>query len=203
MFGEASGAAGGSQDELSLEEILLLYNQPINEEQAWAVCYQCCGSLRAAVASSSQPRHRVRSAAQIRIWRDGAVTLAPAASNTEELTPTAGEAADLRLLVDHCPRLVFPSQSRDLALLPHAPPSPREDPCLGFIFLCKVPGPCPSPNLPSPAGGPPPQPISPPCPPLAPGPLAQAPLPLTSCERPKPRAHGGGQCLRCGGVGPT
>lgn len=91
VFGEASGAAGGSQDELSLEEILLLYNQPINEEQAWAVCYQCCGSLRAAVASSSQPRHRVRSAAQIRIWRDGAVTLAPAASNTEELTLAAGK----------------------------------------------------------------------------------------------------------------
>ncbi|KAF6089473.1 spire type actin nucleation factor 1 [Phyllostomus discolor] len=90
VSGEASGAAGASQDELSLEEILLLYNQPINEEQAWAVCYQCCGSLRAAVASSSQPRNRVRSAAQIRIWRDGAVTLAPVTGNAEEPTPAAG-----------------------------------------------------------------------------------------------------------------
>ena len=86
-------AAGGSQDELSLEEILLLYNQPINEEQAWAVCYQCCGSLRSAVTSSSQPRRRVRSAAQIRVWRDGAVTLAAPASDTEERTPAAGEAS--------------------------------------------------------------------------------------------------------------
>ncbi|XP_051575175.1 protein spire homolog 1 isoform X1 [Myxocyprinus asiaticus] len=31
--------------ELFLEEILHLYKQPINEEQAWAVCYQCCRSL--------------------------------------------------------------------------------------------------------------------------------------------------------------
>ncbi|XP_036923496.1 protein spire homolog 1 isoform X2 [Sturnira hondurensis] len=89
VSGEAEGAAGGSQEELSLEEILLLYNQPINEEQAWAVCYQCCGSLRAAVSSSSQPRCRVRSAAQIRIWRDGTVTLAPVAA--EEPTPAAGK----------------------------------------------------------------------------------------------------------------
>ncbi|KAM9677220.1 protein spire homolog 1 isoform 2-T2 [Dama dama] len=73
-----AGAAAGSQDALSLEEILRLYNQPINEEQAWAVCYQCCGSLRAADAGRRQPRRRVRSAAQIRLWKDGAVTLAPA-----------------------------------------------------------------------------------------------------------------------------
>ncbi|KAK1806396.1 hypothetical protein P4O66_004914 [Electrophorus voltai] len=32
-------------DELSLGDILTLYNQPINEEQAWAVCYQCSRSL--------------------------------------------------------------------------------------------------------------------------------------------------------------
>ncbi|XP_072902967.1 protein spire homolog 1-like isoform X6 [Hemitrygon akajei] len=32
--------------ELSLEQILRLYNQPLNEEQAWAVCYQCCCTLR-------------------------------------------------------------------------------------------------------------------------------------------------------------
>lgn len=66
-------AAAGPQDALSLEEILRLYGQPINEEQAWAVCYQCCGSLRAARRA---PR-RVRSAAQVRVCRDGAVTLAP------------------------------------------------------------------------------------------------------------------------------
>ncbi|CAL8338682.1 protein spire homolog 1 isoform X2 [Gadus morhua] len=32
-------------EDLSLEAILALYNQPINEEQAWAVCYQCCSTL--------------------------------------------------------------------------------------------------------------------------------------------------------------
>ncbi|KAG9283806.1 hypothetical protein AMEX_G2615 [Astyanax mexicanus] len=32
-------------EELTLQEILTLYNQPINEEQAWAVCYQCCRTL--------------------------------------------------------------------------------------------------------------------------------------------------------------
>uniref|UniRef100_A0A3B4TG78 Spire-type actin nucleation factor 2 n=1 Tax=Seriola dumerili TaxID=41447 RepID=A0A3B4TG78_SERDU len=32
--------------ELSLEEVLKSYEQPINEEQAWAVCYQCCSGLR-------------------------------------------------------------------------------------------------------------------------------------------------------------
>ncbi|XP_053427858.1 protein spire homolog 1 isoform X2 [Nycticebus coucang] len=76
--GTASGAAGGPRDALSLREILCLYNQPINEEQAWAVCFQCCGSLRAAAA-----RRRVRSAADIRVWRDGAVTLAPAAADDD------------------------------------------------------------------------------------------------------------------------
>nr|2YLE_A Chain A, Protein Spire Homolog 1 [Homo sapiens]2YLF_A Chain A, PROTEIN SPIRE HOMOLOG 1 [Homo sapiens] len=84
------GAMGSSRDALSLEEILRLYNQPINEEQAWAVCYQCCGSLRAA-ARRRQPRHRVRSAAQIRVWRDGAVTLAPAADDAGEPPPVAGK----------------------------------------------------------------------------------------------------------------
>ncbi|XP_043543665.1 protein spire homolog 1-like isoform X3 [Chiloscyllium plagiosum] len=44
------GAQTDSHDpesqELSLEHILKLYNQPLNEEQAWAVCYQCCSSLQ-------------------------------------------------------------------------------------------------------------------------------------------------------------
>nr|XP_060631004.1 protein spire homolog 1 [Anolis sagrei ordinatus] len=62
------------REALSLEEILRLYNQPINEEQAWAVCYQCCGSLRRESSSSPLGR-RVESPADIRIARDGAVTL--------------------------------------------------------------------------------------------------------------------------------
>ncbi|XP_075824537.1 protein spire homolog 1 isoform X3 [Microtus pennsylvanicus] len=90
------GATGDSRDALSLEEILRLYNQPINEEQAWAVCFQCCGSLRAA-AARRQPHRRVRSAAQIRVWRDGAVTLAPAAGEEGEPPPASG-----KLGYSHC-----------------------------------------------------------------------------------------------------
>lgn len=66
-------AAAAARDALSLEEILKLYNQPINEEQAWAVCYQCCSSLRGRRGGSRAGR--VESPADIRIWRDGAVTL--------------------------------------------------------------------------------------------------------------------------------
>ncbi|XP_077126272.1 protein spire homolog 1 isoform X3 [Ranitomeya variabilis] len=69
--GTGSIAAGDGEDResLSLEEILELYNQPINEEQAWAVCYQCCAALRA----GSAERPKIRGAAEIRIRKDGAV----------------------------------------------------------------------------------------------------------------------------------
>ncbi|KAM6103554.1 protein spire homolog 1 isoform 3-T3 [Theristicus caerulescens] len=69
------GGAGGQPEALSLEEILRLYNQPINEEQAWAVCYQCCGSLRARARRGETPAARLGAAAHLRVWRDGAVTL--------------------------------------------------------------------------------------------------------------------------------
>uniref|UniRef100_G3W3E6 Spire type actin nucleation factor 1 n=1 Tax=Sarcophilus harrisii TaxID=9305 RepID=G3W3E6_SARHA len=94
--GPAAGLdGGGPRDSLSLEEILRLYNQPINEEQAWAVCYQCCGSLRAAAGDprgrpSRAPRHRVEAPAQIRVWRDGTVTLAPGLGDAGEPPPSAG-----------------------------------------------------------------------------------------------------------------
>lgn len=47
-----------AEDGLSLEDILRLYSQPINEEQAWAVCYQCCRTL-----AKKQPGRRSSSAA--------------------------------------------------------------------------------------------------------------------------------------------
>ncbi|XP_041097812.1 protein spire homolog 1 [Polyodon spathula] len=69
----------GDGEGLSLEEILKLYNQPINEEQAWAVCYQCCGSL----LQGSRRRHfsrsagcygrRIEGAADVWVRRDGTV----------------------------------------------------------------------------------------------------------------------------------
>ncbi|XP_041797789.1 protein spire homolog 1 isoform X3 [Chelmon rostratus] len=67
---------------LSLEEILRLYSQPINEEQAWAVCYQCCRTLArrhrswrgssAAAASSAAPM-RISGPGDVRIQKDGSV----------------------------------------------------------------------------------------------------------------------------------
>ncbi|XP_075441512.1 protein spire homolog 1 isoform X2 [Ascaphus truei] len=68
----ARGGDGLDVDSLSLEEILDLYNQPINEEQAWAVCYQCCGSLRRGAGSQGR---KIAGASEIRIRRDGAVTI--------------------------------------------------------------------------------------------------------------------------------
>ncbi|XP_020841232.1 protein spire homolog 1 isoform X2 [Phascolarctos cinereus] len=93
--GAAGLDGGGPRDSLSLEEILRLYNQPINEEQAWAVCYQCCGSLRAAAGDprsrpSRAPRRRVEAPAQIRVWRDGTVTLAPRPGDAGEPPSGAG-----------------------------------------------------------------------------------------------------------------
>ncbi|XP_068527779.1 protein spire homolog 1 isoform X3 [Anas acuta] len=74
--GEPGGGGGGGQPEaLSLEEILRLYNQPINEEQAWAVCYQCCGWLRARARRRETPAGRPGAAAHLRVWRDGAVSM--------------------------------------------------------------------------------------------------------------------------------
>ncbi|XP_076186131.1 protein spire homolog 1 isoform X5 [Aptenodytes patagonicus] len=72
---DGGSGAGGQPEALSLEEILRLYNQPINEEQAWAVCYQCCGSLRARARRGETPAARLGAAAHLRVWRDGAVTL--------------------------------------------------------------------------------------------------------------------------------
>ncbi|KAK2844143.1 hypothetical protein Q5P01_010802 [Channa striata] len=76
-------AAEADAEELPLEEILRLYNQPINEEQAWAVCYQCCRTLAtdhrrrrspstAVGASSSAPR-RMCGPGDVRIQKDGSV----------------------------------------------------------------------------------------------------------------------------------
>lgn len=73
--GEPGGGGGGQPEALSLEEILRLYNQPINEEQAWAVCYQCCGWLRARARRRETPAGRPGAAAHLRVWRDGAVSM--------------------------------------------------------------------------------------------------------------------------------
>ncbi|KAJ3597405.1 hypothetical protein NHX12_000932 [Muraenolepis orangiensis] len=89
--GSASTTTDGEDkaaEDLSLEAILSLYNQPINEEQAWAVCYQCCRTLargagrrtsaspglRTAGASSVAHRARkIQGLGDVIIQRDGLV----------------------------------------------------------------------------------------------------------------------------------
>lgn len=83
---EAMAQAAGGREALSLEEILRLYGQPINEEQAWAVCFQGCAALRA-----SRPPRRLRSAAQLRVCSDGGVVVGAAERAEEEGPPAAGE----------------------------------------------------------------------------------------------------------------
>ncbi|KAG8133449.1 hypothetical protein E2320_011235 [Naja naja] len=91
---EDEGYGGGQaaamlREALSLEEILKLYNQPINEEQAWAVCYQCCRSLRSGGRRGESLTCRVESPGDIRIWRDGTVTLN--GSGAARSSPGAGK----------------------------------------------------------------------------------------------------------------
>ncbi|XP_048085859.1 LOW QUALITY PROTEIN: protein spire homolog 1 [Alosa alosa] len=74
----------GGGDELSLDEILILYSQPINEEQAWAVCYQCCRCLaqkhrrrnsKSAEAPSGDYGRRLDGPGDVRILKDGTIKL--------------------------------------------------------------------------------------------------------------------------------
>ncbi|XP_028281203.1 protein spire homolog 1 isoform X2 [Parambassis ranga] len=83
-----------AQQDLSLEQILKLYNQPINEEQAWAVCYQCCrtlakgyrsrrssaaaaaatiGASSSSSSSSAAAPLRITGPGDVRIQKDGSV----------------------------------------------------------------------------------------------------------------------------------
>lgn len=66
-------AGGGGPRELSLEEVLKCYEQPLNEEQAWALCFQGCRAAAAAAAPSAAPLRT----ADIRLRGDGSVALPP------------------------------------------------------------------------------------------------------------------------------
>ncbi|XP_050021071.1 protein spire homolog 2 isoform X2 [Alexandromys fortis] len=65
----AGGSARPEPWELSLEEVLKVYEQPINEEQAWAVCFQGCRGLRGEPGGV----RRIRDTADILLRRDGSV----------------------------------------------------------------------------------------------------------------------------------
>ncbi|KAM7384244.1 hypothetical protein PAMA_011541 [Pampus argenteus] len=82
--GEVNMDCGDAAEEVSLEEILKLYSQPINEEQAWAVCYQCCRTLaqkhrrkssKSSGASAVDYPQRIEGPGDVSIGRDGTVKL--------------------------------------------------------------------------------------------------------------------------------
>ncbi|XP_056271870.1 protein spire homolog 2 isoform X2 [Pseudoliparis swirei] len=80
--------------ELSLEEVLKSYEQPINEEQAWAVCYQCCSGLRA--PRPGRAGRRVTAPSSILLHRDGTVSLRRSDDDTDG--PPAAPAAERQLV---------------------------------------------------------------------------------------------------------
>uniref|UniRef100_A0A672ZEE5 Spire-type actin nucleation factor 1b n=1 Tax=Sphaeramia orbicularis TaxID=375764 RepID=A0A672ZEE5_9TELE len=84
MDAAAAAASSEEAEDLSLEEILTLYNQPINEEQAWAVCFQSCRTMArghrarrgsAGAGASSAAARRITGPGDVRIQKDGKVIL--------------------------------------------------------------------------------------------------------------------------------
>ncbi|CAJ1083527.1 protein spire homolog 1 isoform X5 [Xyrichtys novacula] len=98
--------------DVSLEEILTLYSQPINEEQAWAVCYQCCRTLAqsqrrkssksAAGASAAVYPKRIEGPGDVRLWRDGTVKL-----HFEESTDKYGSAPTSLEVIDSLGVMIY------------------------------------------------------------------------------------------------
>ncbi|XP_020788386.1 protein spire homolog 1 isoform X2 [Boleophthalmus pectinirostris] len=81
---DLSMGCGDGVEEVSLDEILSLYSQPINEEQAWAVCYQCCRTLaqkhrrKSFKSNGATPEdfpRRIEGPADVAIGRDGTIKL--------------------------------------------------------------------------------------------------------------------------------
>ncbi|XP_069813902.1 protein spire homolog 1 isoform X5 [Dendropsophus ebraccatus] len=85
--GSIAAGDGEERESLALEEILDLYNQPINEEQAWAVCYQCCAALRA----GSHKRTKIKGASEIRVRRDGAISVSAGPDGSSDASCTETE----------------------------------------------------------------------------------------------------------------
>uniref|UniRef100_A0A3Q2P9E3 Spire-type actin nucleation factor 1b n=1 Tax=Fundulus heteroclitus TaxID=8078 RepID=A0A3Q2P9E3_FUNHE len=87
--------AMNSPEDLSLEEILRLYSQPINEEQAWAVCYQCCRTL----AKAHREPRRISGPEDVRIQRDGSVRMDHRGG--EGFPPVSGKKNTLETFTKH------------------------------------------------------------------------------------------------------
>uniref|UniRef100_A0A8C2AQ03 Spire-type actin nucleation factor 1a n=2 Tax=Cyprinus carpio TaxID=7962 RepID=A0A8C2AQ03_CYPCA len=94
------------EDELCLEEILTLYSQPINEEQAWAVCYQCCRWLtqkQRRKETGGSPPGRIAGPGDVRIRKDGTVKLhqqsSPGKPNVYKRSPSTRIIESLGIMI--------------------------------------------------------------------------------------------------------
>ncbi|XP_026575527.1 protein spire homolog 2 isoform X3 [Pseudonaja textilis] len=101
----AAAGGGGAAGELSLEEVLKAYEQPVNEEQAWAVCFQCCRGLLQPDPPGAEegrrrgrgPAGRLRDTADLRLHKDGAVS-ARGEFGEAELPLTLAPAAEAQMV---------------------------------------------------------------------------------------------------------
>ncbi|KAI9539904.1 Protein spire 1 [Dissostichus eleginoides] len=102
--GDVNMECGDGEAEVSLEEILKLYSQPINEEQAWAVFYQCGRTLaqkhrrkssKSTGASPVSYPRKIEGPGDVRIARDGTVKLRfEDGTDTYQPAPTSLEVID-------------------------------------------------------------------------------------------------------------
>ncbi|XP_039594889.1 protein spire homolog 1-like isoform X2 [Polypterus senegalus] len=84
-----STSSGEGDPSLSLAEILELYSQPINEEQAWAVCFQCCKALLQG-SRTGRPggAERIEGATSVIIRKDGTVLVRDGQDDAEKSRPS-------------------------------------------------------------------------------------------------------------------
>ena len=60
-------------EELNLSNILEAFNSAINEEQAWAVLYQCCKYLQSEWQTNPSGCHALNGLASLELNKDGFV----------------------------------------------------------------------------------------------------------------------------------
>lgn len=58
---------------VALSDILISFNAPINEEHAWALCYQCAKSFKNAYSKNRDKCRLVKELHQVKLHREGYV----------------------------------------------------------------------------------------------------------------------------------
>ncbi|XP_066504656.1 protein spire homolog 2-like isoform X2 [Hoplias malabaricus] len=77
MSVSAAAARGGDEraEPVSVLQVLQIYAQPVNEEQAWALSFQTCSGLRTRRGQTEHVQGNIRGPASITLHRDGTVSL--------------------------------------------------------------------------------------------------------------------------------